>query len=436
VSRTRNVAPSYIPHAKSGRGRLQWYDATGTRREKLLPGPFGSAESLAAKARLELELATSPTATAAPVDPKALTVAELLVAYLDHAERHYREPDGNPTDEVRHLKTVMRHVRELYGDAPVTAFGPMALKAVRQKFVELKWSRKSINARVERVRRIFRWGVAEELVSPLVHQALSAVAGLQRGRTAARETQPVEPVDDATVDATLPYLNRHVRGLIEFQRLTGCRPSEACRVRCSDIDTSGAVWRYKPTAHKTAWKGKVRTIAIGPKAQAVLREFFTPDPSDYLFSPTRAVEEFRAGRAAARTTPLYPSHLKRNEQKRVKNPKRRPAARYTRLSYLTAITRACDRAFPPVGELARRNGESVAKWWARLTTEQRTEVKVWQREHHWHPNQLRHTFATRVRKQHGLEAAQVLLGHARADVTQVYAERNVELAIAVAAQVG
>lgn len=187
MSRTRNAAPSYIPHAKSGRGRLQWYDATGTRREKLLPGPFGSAESLAAKARLELELATSPTATAEPVGPEALTVAELLIAYLNYAERHYREPDGSPTDEVRHLKTVMRHVRELYGDAPVTTFGPMALKAVRQKFVELKWSRKSINARVERVRRIFRWGVAEELVSPLVYQALSAVAGLQRGRTAARE---------------------------------------------------------------------------------------------------------------------------------------------------------------------------------------------------------------------------------------------------------
>ena len=67
---------------------------------------------------------------------------------------------------------------------------------------------------------------------------------------------------------------------------------------------------------------------------------------------------------------------------------------------------------------------------------QRSGVKVWQREHHWHPNQLRHTFATRVRKEHGLEAAQVLLGHSRADVTQVYAERNEELATVVAAKIG
>jgi site-specific recombinase XerD len=37
---------------------------------------------------------------------------------------------------------------------------------------------------------------------------------------------------------------------------------------------------------------------------------------------------------------------------------------------------------------------------------------------------LRHTFATRVRKEHGLEAAQVLLGHSKADTTQIYAERG------------
>ena len=51
---------------------------------------------------------------------------------------------------------------------------------------------------------------------------------------------------------------------------------------------------------------------------------------------------------------------------------------------------------------------------------------------HWHPNQLRHSKATELRKKHGLEAAQVILGHARADVTQVYAEKNLELAKEIA----
>src|SRR5262249_50615592 len=152
--------------------------------------------------------------------------------------------------------------------------------------------------------------------------------------------------------------------------------------------------------------------------------------------PRRAVEEFRAERSANRKTPRYPSHMARNEQKRTTNRKRPPADRYNRLAYLTALTRACDRAFPPIGELARGEGESVAKWWARLNKEQRDAVKEWRKAHHWHPNQLRHTFATRVRKAHGLEAAQVLLGHAKADVTQVYAEKNEALATSVAAKIG
>jgi hypothetical protein len=45
-------------------------------------------------------------------------------------------------------------------------------------------------------------------------------------------------------------------------------------------------------------------------------------------------------------------------------------------------------------------------------------------------------FATVVRKEHGLDAAQVLLGHARADGTQVYAERKEELAHRVVERMG
>jgi hypothetical protein len=109
VSRPRSFSPVYIPHTKSGRGRLQWYDALGLRHEKLLPGPFASPESLAAKARLEL--AASPTGT--PTPPETVTVAEVMWAYLVFADQYYRDQDGNPTDEVRHLKAALRGVRDL-----------------------------------------------------------------------------------------------------------------------------------------------------------------------------------------------------------------------------------------------------------------------------------------------------------------------------------
>jgi integrase len=286
------------------------------------------------------------------------------------------------------------------------------------------------------VKRIFKWAVAEELAPPAVYQALAAVTGLQRGRSAARETEPIGPVDDVVIDATLPHLNRHVRGLIQFQRLTGCRPGEACELRRSDIDLGGSVWLYRPPKHKNAHRGHSRTIAIGPQGQAILKEFFTPDIDEYMFNPARAVAEVRAERAARRRTPRYTSHMKRNATIRKADPQRVPATKYCVSAYEHALARACDRAFPPPEPLSQREGETHAQWWRRLTDEQRAQVKAWRKAHRWHPNQLRHSFATKVRKLHGLEAAQVLLGHSRADVTQLYAERNEQLASAIAAQVG
>jgi integrase len=55
---------------------------------------------------------------------------------------------------------------------------------------------------------------------------------------------------------------------------------------------------------------------------------------------------------------------------------------------------------------------------------------------YWHPHQLRHNRGTEVRKKYGIEAAQVALGHARADVTQVYAEKNLEMAMKIARETG
>ncbi len=431
----RKFTPSYLQHKQSGKARAVWTDTVGVRHFRMLPGPFGSVESRTAFAKLELELAVAP-ARPLGAENAGVSVNELFLAFLGYAAGHYRRADGTPTHEVAEYKLVTRYVRELYGNTPAAEFGPLALKVVREKFIGAQWCRTLVNQRIGRVRRVFKWGASEELLPVAVHQALATVQGLQRGRSKVREAAAVQPVADTMVDATLPFLNRYVCGLVEFQRLTGCRPGEACAVRRCDIGTGGPTWLYKPAQHKTAWRGKTRTIAIGPKAQALLREFFVADRDAYLFSPRRAVEELHATRTANRKTPKYPSHMVRNADKRQKHPKRSPAEMYDVNSYGHAIDRACDKAFPPPDTLAQRNNESRAKWWARLTQEQQAEVIDWRKVHRWHPNQLRHTFATRVRKQHGLEAAQVLLGHARADVTQVYAERNEELAATIATKIG
>ena len=54
----------------------------------------------------------------------------------------------------------------------------------------------------------------------------------------------------------------------------------------------------------------------------------------------------------------------------------------------------------------------------------------------WSPNQLRHAAATAVRARFGVEAARTTLGHADLSTTLIYAERDLELAVRVALELG
>ncbi|MGE3180101.1 MAG: hypothetical protein AB7N71_00585 [Phycisphaerae bacterium] len=54
----------------------------------------------------------------------------------------------------------------------------------------------------------------------------------------------------------------------------------------------------------------------------------------------------------------------------------------------------------------------------------------------WHPHQLRHSFATQMRKQDGIECAKILLGQRTLAAAEIYAERDVTVAAEVAAKVG
>ena len=118
----RNRTPSYLPHRQSGRARAVWTDALGVRHQKLLPGPFDSPESRTTFARLQLELESAPLKRAV-AGQDGITVAEMLAAYLDHAERYYVDPDGKPTKELSRLKYAMRPVRDLYAGLRADQFG-------------------------------------------------------------------------------------------------------------------------------------------------------------------------------------------------------------------------------------------------------------------------------------------------------------------------
>jgi integrase len=441
MSRRRNLIPTYRLHKQSGQAVVTLTDALGGRKDVLL-GRHGASESRAEYLRVITEWEACGRQLPAPKSsPTDLTVNELLVRFWQHAERHYRQADGTHTSELNDYRFTLRPMRELYAHLPARDFSPLKLKAVRERMICVGLSRKVINQRIGRICRVFKWGVSEELVPESVYRALTTVRGLQKGRTEARETKPIGPVAEGTVLATVPHLPREVAAMVQLQIATGMRPGEVCAMRSCDLDVSGPIWLYRPAQHKTAWRGKPRVVALGPRAQQIIKPYLILDTQANLFSPAAAVEAMRQERRAKRKTKVQPSQVCRKKR----SPKRQPGQRYRPDSYAHAIQRACDSGFPLPEALARRKiewkkgrlrWETLEEWKIRLRPNGWAELIAWRKAHRWHPNQLRHTHATAVRRRYGLEAAQVVLGHSRADVTQVYAERDFSLAEKVAAEMG
>jgi integrase len=156
----------------------------------------------------------------------------------------------------------------------------------------------------------------------------------------------------------------------------------------------------------------------------------------YLFSPAEADAERRAILHARRVTPLDQGNAPGTNRKA--DPKRKPGDRFTTNTYHRAIQYACDRTFPPPDHLAKLKEDTVDAWRNRLEEEDRwSEFIAWRQAHRFHPHQLRHNAATELRKVFGLEAAQLTLGHASAQVTDaVYAERDRAKVIEIMRRIG
>jgi hypothetical protein len=173
------------------------------------------------------------------------------------------------------------------------------------------------------------------------------------------------------------------------------------------------------------------------------------DLSSFLFDPRETVrfardrqrEAFQAKRGGAPSTAPV---------KRKRRPKVQPKDHNDWCSYSLAVARACDCAFPH--PTIRR-----PHWWAMFkeeraalkampkrerakrldyTPEQKAELKRWRRDHRWSLLQLLHTRGTQIRAQYGLKAAQNVLGHRKAEVTEIYAERDRAKAEAIMAETG
>ncbi|HUX14825.1 MAG TPA: site-specific integrase [Phycisphaerae bacterium] len=142
------------------------------------------------------------------------------------------------------------------------------------------------------------------------------------------------------------------------------------------------VWLYRPASDKSEHLDPAteKVVLLGPRAQEAIRPLLTADPAAWVF-------RLPAGRGS-RGGPTAGGPRRR--RKTGGRSGRTVGDRYTPDTYRRAVQRGCEQA-------------GVATW---------------------HPHQLRHAFATEIRRVASLDAARVLLGHRFAETTEIYAEAD------------
>jgi integrase len=310
-------------------------------------GSYGSPESHEKYARLIAERfpgGIAPSASISEVDT-GLTVTELIFRYwTQHVQVYYRK-DGRLTDRHYHIRAALRPLRRLYGDTSARDFGPKALQVVREEIIKDGQERRGglnrnyVNDHVSVIKQMFRWAVAEELISVHVHQALETVKSIYKGRDPrVSESRKILPAPVEDVQVVLKVVSPQIRAMIGLQLLTGMRPDEVSIMRLCDVDRSGDVWIYAPESHKMEHKDIEKIILLGPKAQEILAPWMDRQPTAYLFSPREVYEEALARQRNGNSP-------KRNRRR--KQHTRLPREHYDDETYCQAVERACEKAGIP-----------------------------------------------------------------------------------------
>lgn len=379
MSRSPRI-PSYRLHKASGQAVV-----TIDRHDFYL-GLYGTPESRAEYERVIAEWLASGRRCPTPKSSPGPTVAAVLAAYWTHAEGYYVAvaPDGRErrSPMLSRINRATEPALRLYGGTPAAQFGPLALKTVRQEYVARGFARSEVNQLAGTLRRAFRWAAGEELIPASVYDALATVEGLRSGKCEAHDNPSVEPVPAEHIEPVRRVVLPVVRNLIDLQLLTAARPGELLALRPGEIDRSGSVWLYRPGTHKTAHRGKTRVIFIGPRGQEILGPYLDREPDAWCFSPREAMLRWLADRGRRAVTSA--------------------TNRYETSSYTRAIRRGCLSAGVPC----------------------------------WRPHRLRHSSATLLKDEFGIEVAMIILGHARLDTTAIYAHENLERAVEVMRKFG
>lgn len=147
--------------------------------------------------------------TAQPADAAGPTTISMMMAeYVRHVDAVH------PTAHSQRIKDALAVLRRLYGSLPAGDFTPANLEAVRAVWIEQELTRSTINAKVGLIVAMFKWCVARGHIPAATWQALTAVEGLRKGRTKAKESRKVRPAPAHLIEAIKDHVAPQVWALV------------------------------------------------------------------------------------------------------------------------------------------------------------------------------------------------------------------------------
>ena len=349
-----------------------------------------------------------------------ITVGELLDKFFVYAERTTRPTRvSNEHPDLQFTRRVQKFL-EPYHSWPVSDFGPDELLDVRDALVKYKYTppkrknkkkkrnaqestndvtkkkqytRGGVNNIIKWIRKIWKWGMGRQLVTPEQVQGFEEVKSIRMGDTEAPDKPKRTRVSEEDFWKVVNAVNSVVGDMLQLIWYTAMRPYEVCDMRPFDILFDDPdCWLYVPGRdqtpvgrHKTTRFERVKVIPLTSKCQEILkRRIESFDSKEYIFSPKEAVQNLLEKRSTNRKIPLKYGNCPGTNRK--KHPMVKPGKKYNHPSLRNACKRGCKRAG--------------------------IEVFV--------PYDLRRSKATGVRSVLGKEASKLLLGHANTDTTDIY----------------
>ena len=147
-----------------------------------------------------------------------ISIRELCQRFLDHA-KVYNRKNGRTTGTPDKYAYSVEPLIELFGNDPISKFGPLALQKVRDEMIDSGLARVTVNNRIDCIRNVFRWAASNELCEESVHSALMKVKRLEKGRCKAPDHPPITAVPDEHIEKILPLLPPIVSDMVQVQRL-------------------------------------------------------------------------------------------------------------------------------------------------------------------------------------------------------------------------